>query len=119
MTRFITSPDQPTDLHNTILLVDFSADEIVETVYMCKTCEKDFDVFLFSPVDNNRDWLDWAFALSNTCIVNLSNATNMLVKAQFLSHKKTFGVGLLELPMKKKIDSLPEYFKKQDNDRKN
>lgn len=118
MTRFITSPDKPEDLHNAILLVDFSADEIAEAVYTCKTCEKDFDVFLFSPADRDRDWLDWAFAHSDTCIVNLSNATNMLVKAQFLSHKKTFGVGILEIVPKKKLNNLPDYFKKQDNDGK-
>jgi len=118
LTRFITSPDKPEDLHNVILLVDFSADEIAEAAYACKVCEKDFDVFLFSPVDKDRDWLDWVFAHADCCIVNLSTATNMLVKAQFLSYKKTFGVGTLELVPKKKLESLPEYFKKQDNDGK-
>jgi hypothetical protein len=118
MTRFITSPDRPTDLQNAILLVDFSADEIAEAAYACKTCEKDFDVFLFSPVDKDRDWLDWAFAQSQACVVNLNVATNMLMKAQFLSNKKTFGIGVLEIVPRKKLTALPEYFRQQDDDRK-
>lgn len=118
MTRFITSPDRPIDLENTVLLVDFSEDEIAATAYTCKICQKDFDVLLFSPYDKDRDWLDWAFSKSEQCIVNLNQPSNLLIKAQFLSHKKTYGIGVLEIVPKKKLDNLPEYFLKKDNDRK-
>jgi hypothetical protein len=114
MTRFISPPDIVELEGKSVLLVDFPYSDIEKVAVQCMNIQQDFDILLYSPNDSNRDWLDWAFAICDNCVVNLDYTINTLIKAQMVIMPKTYYVGNLDIIENRRIDSLDEYFKNYD-----
>ncbi len=92
--NFLTPPDHVEDrsLH-TILLIDATDDEVKEVAELCQVVGTDFNIYLYHHGMEDLPWLEKAFNLSGTVLINSIPTTISVIKDRLVGHPKAFNYG--------------------------
>ena len=92
--NFLTPPDHISDENLfTILLIDPSLDEVKSLGELCQVVGTDFNVYLYHADMEDLPWLETAFNLSNTVIINTASSKLSGIKDRLVAHPKAYYYG--------------------------
>lgn len=89
--NFITAPDfLPMSISHSIVLVDAPIEDIETIALVCKTCPKDFDIYLGDSSSN----IEWLVKVAKSAdVVLMYNEPDNEVKTAFKANSKTYVIG--------------------------
>jgi len=115
--NFITPPDFVADELPTVLIVDADWNDVETIAMFCKATPHQFNVYLYTDIMLDEEWLNKAISLAHAIIINTQESACTKIKNQLLKDPRTWYYGPQKfLANSNKISSPLEFFSKY-NDR--
>ena len=93
------------------MLIDPSQETVFEIGEICKSVGTDFDVYIYTHIFNDLNWLETAFNVVDTVLIDTQPSGLSPVKDRLINHQKAYHYGPKKfLHNFKNISSAQEYF---------
>ena len=114
--NFITPPDHSEDPHINVLLIDADWLEVEAVAMWCKTANRSYNVYLYSDIMLDEEWLALTINRMDHIIVNMADSAISQVKGQLLKGTHTWYYGPRTfLGNKQKIERPLDWFISHDS----
>lgn len=111
--NFVTPPDFVADQHPSVLIVDADWVDIEAVALWCKTASVSLNVYIYSDIMLDEEWLSKAINKVDNIILNMQSSAVDHVKKQLIKGPHTWYYGdKTFLGNDRKIDNLLDWFVK-------
>jgi len=111
--NFITPPDFVDNKLHSILIVDADWNDIESIALWCKTAPVSLNVYIYSDIMLDEEWLIQAMNLAQTIVVNMAPSAVDHIKKQMIKAEKTWYYGEMNfLGNTRKVNLPIDYFVK-------